>query len=99
MRTISALAILLLTGCVLKHVHKENIVPVPVVLPLKMCAQSGVAMSRGSEGERMLCERLIPLGTHLAQCVCRDEGLIVQQAQDTQQVMDQLLTQPTTRAK
>lgn len=79
---------LLFAGCASKHVHKEAIVDRPITLALSMCAETGtVAVSRGDEGERMVCERLTPIGTHLPTCVCRDEGMIAQQVEDTQQVI------------
>jgi hypothetical protein len=80
---------LLFAGCASKQaVHKEGIVDRPITLALSMCAEAGtVAVSRGNEGERMVCERQTPVGTHLPTCVCRDEGMIAQQVEDTQQVI------------
>jgi hypothetical protein len=82
---IAGLAVLVLAGCASKPVQKQNIAGLPVTLPLAMCAEHGtVAVSKGNEGERMLCERTAPIGTHLPYCICRDEGMVAQQTEDTQ---------------
>lgn len=74
-----------------KPVHKENIFGVPVVMPLHMCPEAGtVGMSLGAEGERMMCEIQIPLGTHLPRCTCWDEGMLAQQREDTQEIHHQM---------
>jgi hypothetical protein len=87
----SLIVLLLAIGCARQAVHKENVVALPVVLPLKMCAQPGtVSVSLGDVGERMLCERQLPLGSHLPLCVCRDEGMIAQQSRETQELVRQI---------
>ena len=69
-------AMILSFGCQSKtKVRKEMMAMGPVVLPTQMCAQHGTtAMSTDVDGERMLCELQEPLGSHLARCVCWDEG-------------------------
>jgi hypothetical protein len=74
-----------------KPVRKEKIFGVPIVMPTAMCPELGtVAVSLGEEGERMVCEMQVPLGTHLPRCVCRDEGMMAQQKEDTDPLLRQL---------
>jgi hypothetical protein len=81
-------------------VHKENVVPLPVVLTLEMCAEAGTtALSLGKEGERMVCERQLPIGSHLPRCVCRDEGMILAQTNETQDLLHRLEAQPLLQQK
>ncbi|HEX4382767.1 MAG TPA: hypothetical protein VH083_07455 [Myxococcales bacterium] len=90
------LAIVILAGCSTAAVRKDTIVDLPVVLPLYMCPQPGtVATSLGDVGERMVCERQLPIGSHLPRCVCRDEGFIAQQTAETQDLLHKLQMQPT----
>jgi hypothetical protein len=90
------LIVVILAGCSKDAVRKETIVALPVVLPLYMCPQPGtVATSLGQEGERMVCERQLPIGSHLPHCVCRDEGLTAQQIAETQELLHKLQMEPT----
>jgi hypothetical protein len=76
------------SGCVVYPVHKERIVALPVDLPMGMCAEQGaLTVSAGNPGERMRCELNPVTGTHVPRCICRDEGLIAQQAIGTQQAI------------
>jgi hypothetical protein len=75
-------------GCKQEEVKREAIVPTPIVMPNHMCSQRGVvAHSKDKPGERMLCELQESLGSHLAKCVCWDEGLLAEKRQDTQQAL------------
>ena len=71
----AALAIMLVVSCQKTKVRKQMMAMGPVILPNHMCAQHGTtAMSTDVEGERMLCELQEQIGSHLARCVCWDEG-------------------------
>jgi hypothetical protein len=75
-------------GCKQEEVRREAIVSTPVVMPNRMCDERGrIAYSKDKPGERMVCELQEPLGSHLAKCVCWDEGLLAEKRQDTQQVL------------
>jgi hypothetical protein len=77
-------------SCKQEEVRRDAIVQAPVVMPTRMCDERGrVAYSKDKPGERMVCELQEPLGSHLAKCVCWDEGLLAQKRQDTQQIMIQ----------
>ena len=45
-----------------------------VVMPARMCDSKGPARSNDPEGKRMICALEEVLGTHVPQCVCRDES-------------------------
>jgi hypothetical protein len=86
-------AVLLASACETIPVHREALVPVPVVLPNNMCAAHGkVAYSNDKPGERMICEMQTHLGTHLQQCTCWDEGLLAEKKIDTQEAIQNLET-------
>jgi hypothetical protein len=92
-RNLLAFAVLLAAGCSsMQPVHKENMVGTYVQMPASACAEhSTIAMSKGKPGERMVCEMIEPVGSHVPKCLCRDEALIAQQreqGQDAQRRMD-----------
>jgi hypothetical protein len=86
-------AVLLACACETIPVHREALVPVPYVLPSKMCAPHGkVAYSNDKPGERMICEMQPHLGTHLEQCTCWDETLLAEKKIDTDEAIHKLET-------
>jgi hypothetical protein len=88
-RNLLSFAVLLAAGCSsMQPVHKENMVGTYVQLPASACAEhSTLAMSKGKPGERMVCEMIEPVGSHVPKCLCRDEGLIAQQRQESQDAL------------
>lgn len=86
-------SVLLASACETIPVHRDALVAAPVVLPNRMCAARGkVAVSNDKPGERMICEMQTPLGSHVPQCTCWDEGLLAEKRIDTQQALQTLET-------
>ena len=83
-----ALALFIAAGCSSNKVRREAATAGPVILPNSMCAAKGkVAMSLGEEGERMECELQDKIGSHLARCVCWDEGYAAEERDKAQRMI------------
>jgi hypothetical protein len=67
---------------------RERALSRAVVLANNMCGRPGVqAASNDPKGERMLCEFETPVGSHVPQCVCRDEQQTVADRENAQQYL------------
>jgi hypothetical protein len=76
------------TACATNHKPKERAISGDIVVANSMCGGYAVrAATNDKPGDRMLCGWEEPVGSHVPQCVCRDEKKMDEDRSMAQQYM------------